>query len=410
MSDVHNWPSGAKLISGTRLGFEASAVLAVAIESGKAHQAFLFRDDNNSLVLQGYAAADPAQNLACRPDREFGCNLSMISIVRKVLQSDKAYQGRSETGDDDIVCVPVPAKRAEKAALYIRSKASEDVLSDADRRAFELFGITLGRVIDLGHVNSGERKIAGHDENATVLDEPVSVAKPRFVDPSDLAEVAKSIAIEINNSLTAIVAHTSAALRWINKGEPDIPRAKHSLDRIAAAAFSAEGIIAVYKSTGQGKRPEVELVDIRQAVICALDELEHEFLEFDISSECSLLGEEFVFAEPKQLHQTLVNIISAALDSLKGSDSRKNLKILGEHHHHEFVIKVSDDAGPLVCNRDDAGPDTAHYTSRDIKLAIANTLAHVQGGGLALSGFEENEKSIKLRLPKTKRERYLHFS
>lgn len=410
MSDVYNWPSGARLLSGTRLGFDASALLAVAIEFGRAHEAFLFRDHDNSLVLQGYAAADSAQNLACRPDPEVGCNLPMISIVREVLQSDKAYLESGVTGDDNILCVPVTAKWAEKAALYIRSKGSENALSDADKRAFELFGITLGRVIDLGHVNSGDRKIAGHDENATVLHGTVSVAKPRYIDPSDLAEVAKSIAIEINNSLTAIVAHTSAALRWMNKGEPDIPRAKHSLDRIAAAAFSAEGIISVYKSTGQGKRSEAELVDIRQAVICALDELEHEFLESDISSDSSLLGEEFVFAEPKQLHKTLVNIISAALDSLKGSDSRKKLKILGEHHHHEFVIKVSDDARPLVCNRDDAGPDTAHYTSREIKLAIANTLAHVQGGGLALSGFEESEKSIKLRLPKTKRERYLHFS
>jgi hypothetical protein len=54
-------------------------------------------------------------------------------------------------------------------------------------------------------------------------------------------------------------------------------------------------------------------------------------------------------------------------------------------------------------------PDDANYTSRQIKLAIANTLAHVQGGSLVLTGGNEEEKEIKLSLPNTKRQRYLHF-
>jgi C4-dicarboxylate-specific signal transduction histidine kinase len=237
----------------------------------------------------------------------------------------------------------------------------------------------------------------------------VSVFHSVCIDPSDLAEVAKSIAIEINNSLTAIVAHTSAALSWLNKGMPEIHRAKLSLDRIASAAFSAEGIISVYKSVEKGKHSEADLVNIRKAVVCALDELEHEFLEFDITSDCGLLSDEFVFAEPKQLHQALVNIISAALGSLKDLDTQKTLRILGEHHHHEFVVKISDGARPSTCSRVGEKPDDANYTSRQIKLAIANTLAHVQGGSLVLTGGNEEEKEIKLSLPNTKRQRYLHF-
>ncbi|WP_435655743.1 hypothetical protein [Brucella pituitosa] len=409
MSDAQKWSSGGGLISVARSGFNVSTLLAVVVEFGRAHEAFLFRDYDSGLVVQGYAAADHANKASCRPDPDVGCNLAMISIVSEVLRSDKTYQGTGETGDANILCVPVTVKRAEKAALYIRSQGSVHLISDGDKRAFELFGITLGTVIDLDCYNSEEQIIVGCDGNGTVPDETVSVVNPGYIDPSDLAEVAKSIAIEINNSLTAIVAHTSAALRWINKGAPEIHRAKLSLDRIAAAAFSAGGIISVYKSAGKGKLPEAGLVDIRKAVVRALDELEHEFLEFDITSDCGLLGEEFVFAEPKQLHQALVNIISAALDSLKGSGTQRKLRILGEHHHHEFVVKISDDARPSARNRDGAGPDTANYTSREIKLAIANTLAHVQGGGLALSGFEESEKAIKLSLPNTKRQRYLHF-
>ncbi|KAB2683658.1 hypothetical protein [Brucella pseudogrignonensis] len=409
MSDAQKWSSGDEVISVARSGFDASALLAVIVEFARAHEVLLFREYNSGLVVQGYAEAGQAKKSGWGPEPDIGCNLAMISVVKDVLQSDKTYHGPSETGDANILCVPVTVQRSEKVALYLRSQGSENVFSDADKRAVELFGITLGTFIDLEFCNSEQQRPVDCDENETALDKTVSIANPGYIDPSDLAEVAKSIAIEINNSLTAIVAHTSAALRWINQGESQIQRAKLSLDRIAAAAFSAGGIISVYKSAGKGERPEAGLVDIRQAVVRALDELEHEFLEFDITSDCALLHEGFVFAEPKQLHQALVNIISAALDSLKGSGTQKKLRILGEHYHHEFVVKISDDARPSARNNHGAGPETANYTSREIKLAIANTLAHVQGGGLALSGFEESEKALKLSLPNTKRQRYLHF-
>lgn len=409
MSDAQKLSSGGGLISVAHSGFNASALLAVAVKFGRAHEAFLYRDNESGLILQGYAATDQAKHPGSGLDTDTGCNLAAINIVKEVLRSEQTYQGTGETDDINILCVPVKVNRAEKAALFIRSQASLRLISEADRRAFELFGIALGTVIDLECCNSEEQRIIGCDGNGTVSDEAVSVADPGYINPSDLAEVAKSIAIEINNSLTSIVAHTSAALRWLNKGGPEIHRAKLSLDRIASAAFSAGGIISVYKSVEKGKRPEADLVNIRKAVDCALDELEHEFLEFDITSDCGRLSDAFVFAEPKQLHQALVNIISAALGSLKDSGTQKTLRILGEHHHHEFVVKISDDARPSSRSRDGENPYAANYTSREIKLAIANTLAHVQGGSLGLTGCEEGEKAIKLSLPNTKRQRYLHF-
>ncbi len=299
--------------------------------------------------------------------------------------------------------------QSKKAALYIRSRGSENVFSIADKRAFELFSITLGRVIDFEHYNSAEVKIVGYDENATVLDKTVSVANPSYIDPSDLAEVAKSIAIEINNSLTAIVAHASAALRWLDQGDSQMYRAKQSLDKIVSAAFSAGGIIGVYKSVGKEKCFDADLVDIKKAVGRALEELEHEFLEFDIITDCSLLDEGLVFVEPKQLHQALVNIISATLDSLKVSSMTKKLRILGEQRHHEFIVKISDDARPSVRNRSGLGLNAANQLTREIKLAIANTLAHVQGGGLTFSNSNQSERTIELSLPNTKRQRYFYF-
>ncbi len=409
MSDAQKSSSGGGLISVACSGFDASALLAVVVEFGQAHEAFLFGDYDSGLIVQGYAASDQAKNSGSGPDAYVGYNLAVISIVKDVLRSGKTYGGIGETEDTSILCVPVAVKRAEKAVLYIRSHGPLHSISEADKRAFELFGITLGTFIDLECYGAEEQRRVGSNGNTTVTDKKVSVFHSVCIDPSDLAEVAKSIAIEINNSLTAIVAHTSAALSWLNKGMPEIHRAKLSLDRIASAAFSAEGIISVYKSVEKGKHSEADLVNIRKAVVCALDELEHEFLEFDITSDCGLLSDEFVFAEPKQLHQALVNIISAALGSLKDLDTQKTLRILGEHHHHEFVVKISDGARPSTCSRVGEKPDDANYTSRQIKLAIANTLAHVQGGSLVLTGGNEEEKEIKLSLPNTKRQRYLHF-
>ncbi|MDT6942509.1 hypothetical protein RI570_20880 [Brucella pseudogrignonensis] len=409
MSNEQEWSGGAGLVSSARSGFHVSKLLEVIVEFGSAQEVVLVSDYECGLVVQGYAAADKVINTGSGQEPHVGCNLAMISIVKEVLRSDQTYEGNDDASDANILCLPVTVMQSKKAALYIRSRGLESVFSIADKRAFELFGITLGRVIDFEHYNSAEVKIAGYDENATVLDKTVSVANPSYIDPSDLAEVAKSIAIEINNSLTAIVAHASAALRWLDQGDSQIYRAKQSLDKIVSAAFSAGGIITVYKSVGKEKCFDADLVDIKKAVGRALEELEHEFLEFDIITDCSLLDEGLVFVEPKQLHQALVNIISATLDSLKASSMTKKLRILGEQRHHEFIVKISDDARPSVRNRSGLGLNAANQLTREIKLAIANTLAHVQGGGLTLSTSDQSERTIELSLPNTKRQRYLYF-
>ena len=72
---------------------------------------------------------------------------------------------------------------------------------------------------------------------------------------SEASQVAASIAHEIKQPLTAVIAHSWASLRWLARPTPDLDKARASLERIVKAGQHAseviDGIRSMFAKDGQ---------------------------------------------------------------------------------------------------------------------------------------------------------------
>src|SRR5262249_15195701 len=95
-----------------------------------------------------------------------------------------------------------------------------------------------------------------------------------------MSEMAASIAHEINQPLTAIVANSNSALRWLAGAAPDLDKARAALKRIADNGHHASevigGIRLIFKKEGQAKAPQDVNKLIREVLTLVRREVEHQ--------------------------------------------------------------------------------------------------------------------------------------
>ncbi|WP_175892651.1 ATP-binding protein [Burkholderia cepacia] len=224
----------------------------------------------------------------------------------------------------------------------------------------------------------------------------------RFGRLDTFGEMAAGLAHELNQPLTAIVSHTRAAERLLDR-----PDERDSVRR------------ALQTSVAQAKRAAAILERLREAVTTAhggerrlIDpDAIIETLLFLYRDECA--REQIVlgwtnaaprarpFAEPIAVEQILHNLIQNARDALGGA-SRGEIRIDGERVGRHYRFSVTDN-GPGV--PDDALPRLFEpfFTTRErglgLGLPLCDTLAQRQDGTLTVKNLPTGGVEAALLLP-----------
>jgi two-component system sensor kinase FixL len=138
-----------------------------------------------------------------------------------------------------------------------------------------------------------------------------------------MGEMAASIAHEIKQPLTAIIANGNAGLRWLSNATPDIERAGALFKRIVNDTHHASEVIdsirSMFKNESQAKTPQDLNEVIREALKLVRVEVENQRV-----SICTELSAELpqVPANQVQLRQVLVNLIVNAVDAMSTVENR----------------------------------------------------------------------------------------
>jgi PAS domain S-box-containing protein len=162
-----------------------------------------------------------------------------------------------------------------------------------------------------------------------------------------MGEMAASIAHEIKQPLTAIVANGNAGLRWLSNATPDIERARSVLKRIVNDTHHASEVIdsirSMFKNENQAKTPQDLNKVIREALALVRVEVENQRV-----SICTELSAELpqVPANQVQLRQVIVNLIMNAIDAMSTvKDRARVLRIKTEVHKLNGVLITVEDSG-----------------------------------------------------------------
>ena len=181
-------------------------------------------------------------------------------------------------------------------------------------------------------------------------EEQLHILRRELADASRQATVGAmtaSIAHEIKQPLTAIMANASAGLRWLKGSDPNLARAQSNLDDIVRASKQLGELIDSTRAMFGKASAEQDLVDVRLLVsnVLALARSElgsHQIVLRDEMGE----GLPEVMASRVQLQQVILNLIMNAIEAMSSVTGRERRLTIGSSLNQPGTLTITvDDTG-----------------------------------------------------------------
>jgi PAS domain S-box-containing protein len=201
---------------------------------------------------------------------------------------------------------------------------------------------------------------------------------------SMLGELAASVAHEVNQPLTAILANAKAARRWLARPQPDLPEAQAALDGIVSASERAGEVIRRIRALARRADPEHRPLDLNLLVEETLDLLRRELERSPLELRIELAyGLPEVIGDRVELQQVLINLIMNALQSMAAAGTAPQLAVRTQLDGESVRLSVRD-SGPGIADADSARLFEPFFSTKSdgmgLGLSICRSIITKHGG------------------------------
>jgi PAS domain S-box-containing protein len=220
-----------------------------------------------------------------------------------------------------------------------------------------------------------------------------------------LGAMTASIAHEINQPLTAMVANSNAALRWLATVNPDLDEARAALTRIANDGHRAAEVVQSIRAMFNNDGLKRGLLDVNQLIREVLELVERDLFKRRIAVETELNGDlPRVVADRVQLQQVLMNLITNAIDAMGSvTDRPQILRVKSETRDGESMVVAIEDSGVGI----DAGKRerlfdtffTTKHHGMGLGLSICRSIIEAHNGRLWASAGTKYGSVFQFELP-----------
>jgi signal transduction histidine kinase len=188
-----------------------------------------------------------------------------------------------------------------------------------------------------------------------------------------LSALTASIAHEINQPISAAITSAGACLRWLNRAEPEVQRAREAATRIEEDGKRAAEIISHLKSFyRKDVAPQREMVSVNDLVSEMLVLLRSEADRHSAVIRTELaVNLPSVSADRVQLQQVMMNLMLNGMEALTEGGE---LKVSTRHEGREVMVSVSDTGVGMPADK-----------MKEIFNAFVTTKPGGTGMGLAIS-------------------------
>ena len=264
--------------------------------------------------------------------------------------------------------------------------ASGEPLRDPDGRIIQWYGLSIDideRKRAEDHLRDTRMKLAKASRLATV------------------AELAASIAHELNQPLMSILANAQAARKWLHAAPSNVVEVNSSIERVIRDARAADEkmqhIRALFKQKSCDKN-DVEIPDILREVVRIVQEdpkKRHVPIEFHFDEPLPA-----VRADQIQMQQVFINLIVNAIEALEEQKVAPLVMLRVAEDSNEVLVQVIDN-GPGV---DDPNQIfDAFMTTKErgmgVGLAVSRTIVEAHGGRLWAENNATGGASFNVALP-----------
>ncbi len=220
---------------------------------------------------------------------------------------------------------------------------------------------------------------------------------------SMMGELAASIAHEVNRPLASVVTNGNACLRWLDREPPDYPEARKAVQRIIRDGIRGGDVIARIRALLRKEPQSTSLLNIneviREILTLAQPHLRGVRVQFNSSEKVTA-----VRADPIQLQQVLLNLITNAVDAMKTVTERpKVLRIRTRMASAQMLLVQVEDTGIGLEDGEMESLFGQFYTTKPnglgMGLSISRSIIGAHGGRLWAERGSEFGAIFQFTLP-----------
>jgi C4-dicarboxylate-specific signal transduction histidine kinase len=220
-----------------------------------------------------------------------------------------------------------------------------------------------------------------------------------------MGELTASIAHEINQPLAAIVTQSEAALRFLNRDEPDLDEVQDALSAIRQDGTRAGEVIRGLRALARKSGPQLTRLDIDDVIRKVLAVARGELLRHDVVLRTELAAEDQpVMGDHVQLQQVLLNLIMNGVEAMKEVTERaRELTVSSTLAEPGSVLVAVADTGtgldPAVAERMYQSFFTTKPDGLGMGLSICRSIIEAHGGRLWFSPRAPHGADVRFTVP-----------
>lgn len=218
-----------------------------------------------------------------------------------------------------------------------------------------------------------------------------------------LSELSGSLAHELNQPLTAILANAQAAARFLDRDPPDIDEVRSGLRSIVESDKRAGDVIRKIRALLRKDSTDFRFLSVNEVITDVLTIIRSDLLNRNIETVVELAdGVPAVCGDAVQLQQVLLNLIINASDAMR--DSKERLVTLRTEmaSPSQVVVSVSDTG----CGIPDESIDAVFapfFTTKPeglgLGLAVCSTIINAHHGALWAANNAVAGATVSFSLP-----------
>lgn len=164
-----------------------------------------------------------------------------------------------------------------------------------------------------------------------------------------MAEMAASIAHELNQPLTAVVTHAYACREWLRTRPANLDKASATADKIVQESTRASAVVSRVRALFRKDDQVRESTDINLLIREFARLLRDEAIRREVSITLLLSdGLPHLEVDPIQIQQVLLNLAMNGMEAMAQSAAPHEMTIRTEQHGEREVLVTVEDRGPGI--------------------------------------------------------------
>ena len=203
-----------------------------------------------------------------------------------------------------------------------------------------------------------------------------------------LGELAASISHEVNQPLAGVVANAEACLRWLDRGTPDLNKARRSVEWVIDDGNRASEVIRRVRALAKKTDTEKAPLDINDVVRDTIALVRRELVSHQVSLRTDFASAlPMIQADRVQLQQVIINLVMNGIEAMQAvTDRPRELVIRSRQDEKQQVLTSVTDCGIGISVENADRLFNAFFTTKasgiGMGLSICRSIIEAHGGRL----------------------------